>query len=337
MSNLFKKVAAFTDIHHGCRHNSAVFNQDCIDFVDWFCKEAKERGAETCIFLGDWHHNRNTINVSTLNYTIRNLKKLSESFEKVYIITGNHDLYFREKREIHSLPMGNDLGNVQVIDEHLYEGDVAIVPWLVGEEWKDLKARKEKYIFGHFEIPGFKMNAQVVMPDHGEINKTMFKNQDYVFSGHFHIRQSGQNVHYIGNPFGHNYSDTDDVDRGAMFLEWGGDPEYVNYTDGPRFITRNLSDIKKDPSKHLAKKMYVRAHLDDSISYEEANHLKDTYLEEYGIRELKLVATRDTEHKDDNDTDINCESVDQIILEQLADIESEKFNSNKLLEIYNQL
>jgi len=70
---MFKKVACFTDIHFGLKSGSRIHNQDCEDFVDWFCETAKQEGAETCIFLGDWHHNRSTTDVSTMNYTVSNL------------------------------------------------------------------------------------------------------------------------------------------------------------------------------------------------------------------------------------------------------------------------
>jgi DNA repair exonuclease SbcCD nuclease subunit len=58
MTGLFKKAAAFTDIHFGKSNDSRVHNQDCEDFIIWFIKEAKKHNCETCIFLGDWSHNR---------------------------------------------------------------------------------------------------------------------------------------------------------------------------------------------------------------------------------------------------------------------------------------
>ena len=93
---MFKKAACFTDIHFGLKNNSRQHNNDCENFVKWFIDESKKFGAETCIFLGDWHHHRSSINISTLNYSISNLKRLSENFEKTYFITGNHDLFYRD-------------------------------------------------------------------------------------------------------------------------------------------------------------------------------------------------------------------------------------------------
>ena len=38
MSNLFKKAAVFTDIHFGMRQNSKHHNEDCVNFIKWFCE-----------------------------------------------------------------------------------------------------------------------------------------------------------------------------------------------------------------------------------------------------------------------------------------------------------
>lgn len=336
--SLFKKVACFTDIHFGKKNNSKVFNEDALEFVKWFVVQAKERGCETCIMLGDWHDHRNTINVATLNYTVEALGILNDSFEHVYIISGNHDLYYREKRELHSLPMASNFENITVVDDILEKGDVCIAPWLVEDEWKELKKSKSKYMFGHFEFPGFMLNVQIAMPDHGGINGKHFTKQEYVFSGHFHARQFSGNIHYIGNPFGHNYSDSMDNDRGAMFLEWDGKPEYVNYEHGPRYVSLPLSELIDKADAILTNKTYVQAKLDIDISYEEAGFLKDTFIENHGVREFKILQSKvDLESTEENAGECVFETVDKMVVSQLVNIESDKFSSDKLIQIYNSL
>ena len=64
---MFNKIAAFTDIHFGLKGNSRVHNNDCEEFVDWFIDQSTSHGCDTGIFLGDWHHNRDTLNLSTMN------------------------------------------------------------------------------------------------------------------------------------------------------------------------------------------------------------------------------------------------------------------------------
>jgi DNA repair exonuclease SbcCD nuclease subunit len=337
MGQLFNRAACFTDIHFGLKHNSRLHNEDCVNFITWFIDQAKSRGCETCIFLGDWHHHRASINVTTLNYTLTALSMLDAAFDKVYFITGNHDLYYKEKRELHSLPMAEKFPNIVLVDEMFVQDDVAIVPWLVGDEWKQMAKLKTKYIFGHFELPYFKMNALVEMPDHGGLKKEHFKHQDYVFSGHFHKRQQNGKVHYIGNPFGHNYADIWDFDRGAMFLEWDGKPEYVSWEEGPRYISINLSQLLDDPEQYLNSQTYAKVMLDVDISYEEANFLRETFTETYSVRELKLVPIRDVDQESATTGDIKFETVDQIVTEQLNAIDSQTYNKSTLIQIYNSL
>jgi DNA repair exonuclease SbcCD nuclease subunit len=99
----FNRAACFSDIHYGQKNNSKQYNDDCNKFIDWFVDNSKD--CETCIFLGDFHHHRSGINISTLNHSVQAVKKLSENFEKVYMIMGNHDLYYREKRDLNSFIM----------------------------------------------------------------------------------------------------------------------------------------------------------------------------------------------------------------------------------------
>jgi len=339
LNNLFEHAACFTDIHFGNKNNGRQHNIDCEEFIKWFIDEAKTRGCETCIFLGDWHHHRASVNVSTLNYTVSNFSRLSKAFENIYMLVGNHDLFYHEKREINSIPYGDMFDNIHIInDDVLEQGDVALVPWLVGDEWKKMKKLKSKYVFGHFELPHFMMNAIVEMPDHGELKADDFKKADYVFSGHFHKRQVRDKVHYLGSPFAHNYADAWDDQRGAMFLKWGGEPTYVNY-DGPRYIRLNLSDLIDAPEDYLNEKTYCRAMLDVPISYEEANFIKETFMTQFNPRELSLLPVKKDEMSMDpaQDGDFVVESVDQIVYNQLQNVDSEMINKKLLMDIYNNL
>jgi len=335
---LFKRVACFTDIHFGLKSNSAVHNQDCEEFVDWFIQEAKAAGAETCIYLGDWHHNRNSINLITLDTSMRCLEKLGAAFEQFYWFPGNHDLFYKDKREIHSSAFGKHIPGVTVIDEITTIGDVTLVPWLIGDEWRDIGKVKSKYMFGHFELPLFYMNAMVQMPDHGELQAVHFEHQDYVFSGHFHKRQNRGKIWYIGNAFPHNFADTWDDDRGMMFMDWGGTPEFKSWSEAPKFRNVKLSELIDRKEEIMKSKMYLKVNLDIDISYEEANFLKETFINEYDIREISLIQEKtNLEGNIDDNPDAEFESVDQIVTEQLVNIESDAFDKKLLLDIYHNL
>ena len=337
MHQLFKKVACFTDIHFGLKSNSGVHNKDCEDFVDWYIAKAKEEGCDVGIFMGDWHHNRNSLNITTMDYSLRALEKLGQAFSQFYFFPGNHDLYYKDKRDIHSVEFGKYIPGITVVHEPTTIGDVTLCPWLVGDEWRSISKKGGKYIFGHFELPSFFMNAMVQMPDHGEIQLDSFKQYELGFSGHFHKRQQKGNMIYIGNAFPHNYADAWDDERGMMVLEWGGVPEYYTWPGQPTFRTVKLSQLIDDADSIILPKQHLRVTLDIDITFEEASFIKEKFVGDYSIREMTLIAEK-------KDTEINTsidiqafESVDQIVSSQIISIESDTYDKNTLLAIYNSL
>jgi len=145
--NLFKKAIAFTDIHFGLKSNSLLHNQDCERFVDWVIETAKEQGCETGMFLGDWHHQRASINLQTLHFSLAALEKLSAAFDQFYFIPGNHDLYYRDKRDIHGAAWAKHIPNIHICNDWFSQGDVIIAPWLVGDDHKRIARMSSKYMF----------------------------------------------------------------------------------------------------------------------------------------------------------------------------------------------
>lgn len=336
--NLFNRAAIFTDLHVGLKSNSEIHNKDCEAFVDWFISEAKKEKCETCLFLGDWHHHRASININSLSYSIRLIEKLSEAFDSVFMIPGNHDHYYRNNRDVHSVEWAKHLPNVRIINDWFQQGDVTIAPWLVQDDWKRLQKLGGKYLFGHFELPHFKMNAMVEMPDHGELQTTHLVGYERVFSGHFHKRQEKGNVIYIGNAFPHNYSDVDDDSRGMTILDWSGELSYRSWPAQPRFRVYQLSDVLERTEELLQPNMYVRVNLDIDISYEEANFVKEQLIPQYNLRELTLIPVKHNIEDDATDYgDMKFESVDSIIINQIGQLEEGMFDRALLLDIYRNL
>jgi DNA repair exonuclease SbcCD nuclease subunit len=338
MTNLFKKAAVFTDLHVGLKSNSIIHNEDCWNFIQWMTAKAKVEGCDIAIMTGDWHNNRASINIVSLNYSLRCLEHLNDNFDQVFLIPGNHDLYYRDKRDINSVAWAKHLKNIKIIDGFLSSGDVTFAPWLVGDDHKKIPKLKSKYMFGHFELPHFFMNAMVQMPDHGDVKREHFGNFEHVFTGHFHKRQSHKNITYIGNCFPHNYADAGDDERGMMILEWGKEPEYHTWQDQPRYRVLGLGAILNNAESILKPGMHVRVNLDIDISYEEANFIKDTFIKTYDLREITLIPQKNTDLEQyEMQGNVAFESVDQIVTNQLTAISSEHYDNNLLLDIYRNL
>ncbi len=336
--NLFKKAAVFTDIHFGLKSNSTLHNEDCLAFVKWATDKAREEGCETCLFLGDWHNHRASINIVTLNYSLRALEHMNDNFKQVYFIPGNHDLYYRDKRDIQSVEFAKHLPNVEICNDWFEDGGVTIAPWLCGDDHKRLAKMSGQYLFGHFELPGYLMNAMIAMPDHGEIQREDLGGFGHVFTGHFHKRQTKKNITYIGNCFPHNFADAGDDERGMMILEWGQEPVYHAWPDQPTYRVFGLANLIDNAADILRPKMHVRVNLDIDISYEEANYIKDTFIAQYNLREMALIPTRAaTVDQDLSPGEIKFESVDQIVIQQITAIDSAAYDPKLLLQIYQNL
>lgn len=83
-------------------------------------------------------------------------------------------------------------------------------------------------------------------------------------------------------------------------------------------------------------KSTIKISLDIDISYEEANFIKDTFIDTYSLRDVTLVPVKTNEHEEDMGAEIHFETIDQIVLSQLASLDG-SFNKNVLIEIYNDL
>lgn len=340
MERLFNKCVTLTDVHFGRSSNSPVANQDNLDFIRWFCEEGKTFGAETCIMMGDWHDNRNQLAVSTMHYSLQGMEMLNEAFKKVIWIPGNHDLLYRDKRDITSVAFATHLPNIEIIREPIVMGDVAILPWLVNDEPKRVKKFKSRYMFGHLELPGFLMNAKVEMPIHANgVSPDDFKGgAEYVFSGHFHFRQAKENIVYTGNIMPFNFADAWDEDRGMMMLEWGKEPQFKAWADQPTYRTMRLSELLQTPEKVLKDKVTARVTLDMDISYEEAQVIRDEYAKAYGVRKIELMhAAKASVADQDFSQPVAFQSVDQIVIDGLMSVNSEALSKEMLVEIYRSL
>jgi hypothetical protein len=83
--------------------------------------------------------------------------------------------------------------------------------------------------------------------------------------------------------------------------------------------------------------MYVRATIDVDVSYEEAVMVRNTFLEDYQCREIKLIPLNRMEELD-SELDISqFESVDTIVANEIMAIDSDSYDKKVLLEIYRDL
>ena len=120
-----------------------------------------------------------------------------------------------------------------------------------------------------------------------------------------------------------------------MFLTWDGEPQYVNWPECPKYRAFTLKELLDNHQGLLDEYTYARVKLDISISYEEANFIREKMAEQYNVRELQLIPIKEEEEYEGGE--ITFESVDQIVIQQLETIESQTVEKDKLIDIYNSI
>lgn len=341
------KTAIFTDIHWGKKANSELHNLDCMRYIDWFCQQVKsDPTIDHIAFLGDWNENRSALNISTLNYSYFGAKKINELGLPVYFVVGNHDLYHRNTREIHSVVPFNEFRNFKVIDKVIVEpniGDgVMFAPYLFHEEYPDLmKHISLPHWMGHFEFKGFEVTGYGMKMPTGP-DPLDFTGPD-IWCGHFHKRQHQNNIHYVGNCFPMDFGDAGDSARGMTVIDHiAGTVNFIDWPDCPLYAKTKLSSLL-DQKVILPPNARVKCLVDIPITFEESNELRKTFSDQGQLREFVMEESTELKeaHKGTELTidlsDHKLASINELVLLMLKDIESDHINNDKLVEIYRSL
>lgn len=239
-------IGLFSDIHIGLGQDSNVWHQNILDFAKWTVDVFLKRNITEIIIPGDIFHNRNEISVNTLSMA----KEIFEIFKdfKVYISTGNHDCYYKDRSDINSISLLDGWNNITVVDKQPlvlttdFDKKIALIPW--GTELTNIP--EVDICFGHFEINSFKVNAFKTC-DHGMDSSHLLDKCPYVISGHFHHRDhrkySKGDILYVGSPYQQNFGDIDS-ERGIYIFDLKNNKyEFIENNISPKHYKISLSQI----------------------------------------------------------------------------------------------
>ena len=151
--------------------------------------------------------------------------RLAEKNINVHMIVGNHDTYFKNTNDVNSVDLLlkeytniNAIYNAKTIT--VDNVDICMVPWICAENYNhsidEIENTQAKICMGHFEIESFVMHLGAICEE--GLNRSLFKDFDIVFSGHYHHRSSQGNIHYLGNPYELTWIDYKD-DRGFHLFD----------------------------------------------------------------------------------------------------------------------
>lgn len=245
------KVAIFSDLHLGVHQNSDFWLGVANKWADWFIAELKQKNITDIIFCGDFWHYRDEISVKTLSFGRDFLDKFKDFH--IYMITGNHDAWYKDTSEINSLSILRESPNITIFDKitTLQNGNKSMTfcPW--GTKIEDIPS--SDIIFGHFELENFKMNSFKVC-DHGTDPQALSEKSPLIFSGHFHLRdckvfENNRAILYVGNPYEMDFGDSS-RSKGYYILDINsGKYDFFENKNTPQHIKIFLSKLieVKDP------------------------------------------------------------------------------------------
>jgi DNA repair exonuclease SbcCD nuclease subunit len=121
LSNI-RKIHLVGDLHLGIRNNSVewldIQKEFLTDFLIQKIDEDFDEARDILMLEGDIFHSRESINVRIQNEAFEIFKILSKKFKRgIYVIIGNHDVYYKDKTEVNSLKSLSHLAeNIHVFE-----------------------------------------------------------------------------------------------------------------------------------------------------------------------------------------------------------------------------
>ena len=317
------KIAIFSDLHVGVHCNSAMWHDIAIKWAEWFAQDLRSKNISEIIFCGDFFHERDAVAVNTIHVACKILNILSEF--KLHVFPGNHDCFYKEKSDVHSLAIMQGRSNVHVYSEPCAikignNCDAFVCPWGTSLE----QISNCDVVFGHFEIQTFKMNT-FKMCDHGFSIRPLLEKTPLVFSGHFHFRDErlfeiGKIV-YVGNPF---QMDLNDANNDKGYYIFDGDSkqyEFVQNEHSPLIYKFKLSTIAMqqmdiEELHHKVANNIITFIIDEHLQDDDVNLIKNKLLS-FKPLQINFESEITTESSDDETKDHHFDGIDteQAIIE----------------------
>lgn len=271
------EVLLFSDIHVYAHKKRNDRLEDCLKTLDWVFDVAEERGITNILFGGDLFHDRQKIDVYSYQRTYETLeKRLRTKKFNLYLLLGNHDLWYNDKTSVSSVIPLSSLPGIRIISNperiKIAGCNWDFIPFthnpLVTLE--ELPNEDCEYALGHIAIDGAILHgshqADVTVEHDGDmvaVNSGLFDRYNHTFLGHYHAEQIiNQKVEYIGSPLQLSFGEAFQSKHIIAFNGKTKEKTYIENNFSPKHLVINLAD--KD--KYKLEGNFVRIKVDDLSS-----------------------------------------------------------------------
>ncbi len=329
------KFIILGDTHFGVSNSSIYHHQVMAQFYTSLFQYIDDNKIKTILQLGDLFDVRKHVNTWTLNFFRETfLKPVIERNLHVYVLVGNHDIYYRESLTISSVreildPFKDWFTIVDSPDDYVIHGNkFLLVPWICRDNhdltYKKIKESTSDYCAGHFEFSGFELfKGQYAKSgdDH-----TQYKKFKTIYSGHYHQRSARDNVVYCGTPYQLTWADAS-CERGFYVFD-NGHHEFVR---NPHIMynTLNYDQIDTYTESDVCSK-YIKVVVNKQLTDTERDKLLDTLYRMHPF-DIKLIEPKLSVSIDDPvvEGDVEQTTVDVIITDYVDSLNFENTNIDK--------
>lgn len=254
-----EEVLLFSDLHIHPHKRSQERLEHCLSTLEWVFKTAEERHIENILFGGDLFHDRQKIEVYTYQRAFEVFAKWNEANKfQVYLLLGNHDLWFNDRTNVSSVTPLSAFKNVHVINNptrKLIGGSYwDFIPYthnpLLTIETLKKQTGKAEYALGHIALDGAILHgtqsADVAIEHDGDmvkISPSIFQEYKHTFLGHYHAEQQvSKKVEYIGSPLQLSFGEAFQTKHIIVFNGKTGEKEYIENTFSPKHLVIDIEE-----------------------------------------------------------------------------------------------
>jgi DNA repair exonuclease SbcCD nuclease subunit len=301
----------------------------------------KENNIKTIFHLGDVFDRRKYINFKTLNQVrTRFFEPLKDMGVKCIAICGNHDTYYRNNNRVNSLEeLLTHYPNWQIYSEPteimISSGCVALLPWINPENEeasaKFLSETSCSILLGHLELCGFQ-SMRGVFVEQGYESK-YFDKFEYVLTGHYHVKSSRDNIHYLGTQYEMAFSDVWEEKGFHVFDFSSRTLSFVKNTKKLFFTFDYYESRPQEIDYSSLKDCYVKIFIKERTKAAAFEKYMDKFYEA-GVAEL-AVTEEVTTNPELVAVDIHKDTL-QLLHEELELIDDKSINKNKLAKIVDE-
>jgi DNA repair exonuclease SbcCD nuclease subunit len=356
-----RKIFVLGDLHLGVRNNSVEWSDIQSNYlIDYFLKQVEEEGfdpeTDILVQVGDWNHVRESTNTRIYKLSLKIAEVFTKKFKRgVFVILGNHDVYYKDRTDTHSLEGFDRMySNFKIyetpeilsINSHKF----LMLPWI--EKLEELKNqiqlhKSAKYVFCHADVKGFNL-TKVTKLEHG-LEQSDIHQFTRIYSGHIHIRQEKGNVLYVGTPYEMDRGDRGNQ-KGFYVLDVSGKEiieKFIPNNSSPKHIRFEVLDLLELTSDQIQKE-FINNFIDIMIESEFSKKFPLSQFTElvksYGHRRLEFASYSQDQlkNKSELELDANYEYNIFTLLDErikLMNLPTDQSNQivDKFKEIYDSL